>query len=146
MTRWTWRSSAPLAVGDFGAPQTATGYELCVFDIDNLDPVTFTPSLMFAASLPAGSDWKEKSTGFVYKNAADKIRVRLKSGATGEAKIVARAKSPANPVEYLPPVGPSVLVQLRTAAGVLPAKAYFSFYQYPVTSTEKHYKAQFPGP
>jgi len=146
LMRWKWESDSPVTVEQFGDPVGTTGYELCVFDSANLDPVTFRPSLMFAEFLPAGSDWKSRGSGFVFKNAADKVKVRLKAGAVGEAKIVVRAKGVANPVEYLPPLGSFVHVQLRTVPGVLPPMSFYSFYQNPVTSTEKHYKAQTPEP
>jgi hypothetical protein len=146
LTRWRWISDEPLDAGDFGDPTTSTGYELCVFDALNYDPVTFEPSLLLAASLPAGSDWKQKASGFSYRNAADKVRVRLKAGEAGSAKVVVRAKGPANPVLYLPPLSSDVEVQLRTVPGASPEISFSSYYSNPVTSTEQHYKAQHPEP
>jgi hypothetical protein len=130
----------------FGDPLSVTSYELCVFDSFNLDPVTGTPSLLFSAALPAGSNWKQTASGFVFKNAADKLKVRLKGGEVGRAKILVNARGAAYPVQYLPPLAVPVHVQLRTAEGFFPASAYYSLYYNPVTSTEKHYKGQFPEP
>jgi hypothetical protein len=143
--RWRWTSDSPLTAASFGDPVTTTGYELCVFDSDNIDP-SGAPSLIFGAALPAGSDWKATRTGFVYRNATDKVRVRLKAGDTGEAAITVRAKGAANPVQYLPPLAPTVDVQLRMTDGAFPQNSFFSFYPSPVTSTDKHYKAEFPAP
>jgi hypothetical protein len=146
LTRWRWIAADAIDPLFFGDPLTSTGYELCIFDSSNLDPVTFTPSLLFAASLPAGSDWRQRASGFTYRNSANKVRLRLKAGDPGEAKIVATLKGVANPVQYLPPLFYPVEVQLRTAPGSFPPLGYTSIYFNPVTSTAEHYRGQNPEP
>jgi len=139
--KWKWVASRDLTIGDFGDPTTTSAYEFCVFDLLNIDPVSNGPTLMFAAPVPAGGNWKQNASGFRFKS-SDKLKVRFKIGKAGKAKILLKAKGPAYSVQYLPPVSNLLSVELRTADGVQPAIDFGASYGNPITSTSKEYKDQ----
>jgi hypothetical protein len=143
--KWTWTGFDALAPEDFGDPSTDTGYEFCVFDSFAADPETGVDGrILFSASIPPATDWKAKRNGFRFKS-ADKLKVRLKSGAAGKSKLVVKAKGPAHVVNYLPPLDELHIV-LRTAEGVTPQHCFEAYFSGPITSTSTAYKAEDPTP
>lgn len=143
--KWKWVTDVPLDAAAFGDPPTSTGYEICVVDEFNFDPDGY-PTLIFGASAPAGSSWRQTSSGFLFKSADKKLKIRLKAGALGKGKIQFNAKGPAYDVGYLPPVGNLVGAYVRTADGVTPPQCFGSYFTDPFTSTSTKYKAQNPAP
>ena len=90
--------------------------------------------------------WKQTASGFKFDNPAEKLKVRIKTGAAGQARIILRAKGAANPVQYLPPLSAPIEVQLRTVEGVASPVTFSSVYFTPVKSTPEKYKSQNPHP
>jgi cysteine-rich repeat protein len=95
---WSWKSSAPVAVGDFGDPTATSDYALCV-----IDHTGGVPTLRMSRSVPAGgpcgdhSCWSAHSTHFAYKNKAATpagiTALGLSAGsAAGKGKIGAKGK------------------------------------------------------
>lgn len=144
-TKWSWTSYNAIDGTDFGDPTTTTGYEFCVFDPHTFDPVTGYGQLVFGTAIPAGSDWTKTRTGYLYRSADKRLKVRLKSGGVGKAKILVRAKGAPYGVEYLPP-GDFVEARIRTLEGVTPALSFEAYYGTPITSTTSKFKAQIPQP
>ena len=104
---WKWLKGAATTVADFGAPTAGDDYELCVYDGSG---ALVTSAGAPAAGLCAGNPcWSSLGTnGFKYK---DKdltpdglLKVLLRSGDTGKAKVVAKGKGlnldlPALPID-----------------------------------------------
>ena len=145
LAKWKWISYQAIEHSDFGDPTAATGYEFCVFDPFTEDPETGAGRLLFGATVPAGSNWKQTSKGYFFTSADKKLKVRLKAGEAGKAKILVRAKGPAYSVEYLPPRD-YVEAKIRTLPGITPAVAFEAYFNTPITSTDTKFKAQVPFP
>ena len=102
----------------FGDPVASTSYSLCVYDDSGV-----TPSLVVAATAPAGSSWLANTKGFNYRNASldpDGIRkVQLKAGDSGKTKLAVKG---AGPHLGLPPtpftLATPVVVQLKADTGM----------------------------
>lgn len=143
--KWKWWSGYAIDLPDLGDPTTTSGYEICVVDELNFGPDGY-PTLIFSAAAPAGANWRKTRGGFLFKSPDKKLKLRLKAGDAGKAKVQFKAKGPAYDVGYLPPVGVVVGVYVKTAAFVSPEKCFIDQYNLPVTSTSTKYKAQYPLP
>lgn len=118
--KWKWKSTAPVAVEDLGDPTATTSYTLCL-----LDESGATPSLVLAASAPAGGTcdgrpcWRSAGSGFVYTSSAEGPgrlgKVKLKAGALGGSVLV-KGKGRRLRLGRLPLL-PPVRVVLRKSEG-----------------------------
>jgi len=110
---WTWVSSGTVATSDFGDPTASTGYELCMYDANGR---------MMTVTGPAGASCGEKpcwtlvQTGAKYTNKAltpdGLLKMSLKAGESGKAKIKVKGKGASLQVPGLPLDVP-VHVQVR---------------------------------
>lgn len=113
---WKWKRGAATALEDWGDPVAGdTRYRLCWYD--TLEGLAF---LETGVEVAPGAGWKAKSSGFVYRRpdgappGLDKLKLR--AGASGRAKIVAKGKGLTPPA--LPQAQqPAVRVQLVNDAG-----------------------------
>ena len=114
--KWKWSRGAVTTLDDWGDPVSGdTRYRLCWYDhaegVARLDTVW---------EVPPGEGWKGTSKGFKYKRPSGSPpgidKLRLKSGVSGTAKIVAKGKDLPPPV--LPQSQtPAVQVQLLNGLG-----------------------------
>jgi len=116
---WKWgNGSGADTQSAFGDPTASTNNRLCVYD----DGV-----LKFEANVPAGADWEAASTtGYKFKGDGTSSggiqKMKLKSGAAGTAKILAKGKgglalpAPASGTAFFNQTT-SVTVQLHSSAG-----------------------------
>jgi hypothetical protein len=112
---WKWVVGDATDVGDFGDPTASDAYALCVYDPAG-------PTLLAAAEAPAGGQceglpcWAAKATAYTYKDKARTpsglLKVVLKAGATGRAKVIVKGKGVALP-DLAPPFALPVMVQLQ---------------------------------
>jgi hypothetical protein len=109
---WNWKKGAATSVGEFGTPNVATPYTLCVYD-----SVGGVPQRRLRKVVPPGSHWKPYSRGFHYRDstlsAGGLQSITLTEGAAGKASIQVRGKGgplglPAFPLTKQP----SVTIQL----------------------------------
>lgn len=91
---WSWKSSASVAVGDFGAPTMLTDYTLCV-----IDRTGGVPTLRMSRWAPGNASigalsWKSGKKGFTYtrKDAipAGLTKLTLGAGAVGHGKLAVK--------------------------------------------------------
>jgi cysteine-rich repeat protein len=118
--KWKFKSTAPAGVEDLGDPTGSTSYTLCV-----LDESGATPSLVLAASAPAGGTcdgrpcWRSAGTGFVYSSSDEGPgrlgKVKVKAGPGGTTLLV-KGKGKRLRLGRLPFV-PPVRVMLRKSDG-----------------------------
>jgi hypothetical protein len=117
LTVWKWIKGEATTLADFGDPTTTDAYTLCVFD-DGTE--------VFRSDIPAGGTcgtfpcWRTLgSSGFKYIN-RDRtpdgiLKVLLKSGAAGKAKVILKGKGDNLPypgTPFLPMMTP-VKIQLQ---------------------------------
>jgi Tol biopolymer transport system component len=124
---WRWIRGAQTAFADFGDPLTDETYTMCLYDESG-----GTPELSARVSAPAGGVcnargnpcWKvagrDGGNRYVYadreKTPNGMVRLMLKSGDAGRARIVARAKGPVLQLPPLPLALPT-RVQLHSSSG-----------------------------
>ena len=95
---WSWKSSAPVGIGDFGEPTATSDYRLCVIDRSG-----GVPTLRMSRGAPAGGMcgdrpcWNAHATRFGYTNRAATpagiTALGLFAGeAAGDGKITAKGK------------------------------------------------------
>jgi hypothetical protein len=144
---WKWIKGEATTVADFGDPTTTDGYTLCVFD-DNVE--VFRSSVPAAGLCGALPCWRTTgATGFKYIN-RDRtpdgvMRVLLKSGAAGNAKVLVKGKG-VNlpfPASFLPMATP-VHVQLQADSGTCWQTTHISMG--PLLNTIDTYKSVSEGP
>jgi hypothetical protein len=109
---WQWRDGAATTVGEFGTPESTSGYQLCLYD----------PSgARRGIGAPAGVLWTAKPGRFTYRDSRllpdGVFQVLLKAGGDGKAKIQLTGKGanlnlPAPPFASLP-----LTVQLKRPDG-----------------------------
>jgi hypothetical protein len=127
---WKWSYGAATAKGDYGNPLASTSYQLCVFDGDG--------RTIGRAGAPAGGVcggrpcWREGSSTFTYRSRdrrpdgtrrVSTVRLKLKAGGDGQARIVARGTGPTVDLAPLPADQP-VTVQLKSSEGACWEAAY----------------------
>jgi photosystem II stability/assembly factor-like uncharacterized protein len=119
--KFKWSKGPAVPLGDFGAPNGATTYELCVYDTTPSGP---TLAYRGRPQPPCTMSpcWKQLSAGWKFKSSGgpDGISdVLLRAGSTvGKARIQVKAKG--DPLALpTPPLAksPSVVAQLRTSDG-----------------------------
>ena len=144
---WKWIKGQETTLADFGDPTTTDDYTLCVFDAG--DPI-------LNASVPAGGTcgslpcWRPLgASGFKYIN-RDRtpdgmLKVLLRSGADGKAKIIVKGKGEnlPFPASFLPLHTP-VSVQLQSASGTCWETNHVSTG--PLLNTTEQFKAVDEGP
>jgi ELWxxDGT repeat protein/cysteine-rich repeat protein len=118
---WKWSAGADTPLPAFGDPTASTDYALCVYDTTGGNP-----KLRLRADAPAGTTcgtrpcWNAINGGFVYGSRAATpeglLKVRLKAGVAGTAKISVSGKGTNLPALALP-LNPAVTVQLHNGAG-----------------------------
>jgi hypothetical protein len=111
---WKWKSSAAVAVSDFGNPLTTTNYLLCVYDAAGEKLSASVPAEGMCGTKPC---WTTVgSVGFKYVNKASTpdgiTKVKLKAGDAEKAKIVVNGAGADLHLPALPLATP-VKVQLR---------------------------------
>jgi hypothetical protein len=120
---WKWTYGAATSKADFGNPLGSTNYQLCVYDGND--------HTIARAGAPPDGDcggrpcWRETSTQFTYRSRdrlpggrrrASTVRLRLKEGPDGKARIVAQGHGPTIDLAPLPATQP-VLVQIKNSNG-----------------------------
>jgi cysteine-rich repeat protein len=120
---WKWVKGGATAATDFGDPLQGDDQALCVYDGDDL--------LVATAVAPAGAIcgtkpcWKglgdpPSSRGYKYRDAARTndglLKVQLRPGADGKARVIVKGKGPNLPDPVLPLSLP-VVVQLQAGNG-----------------------------
>jgi hypothetical protein len=135
---WRWLRGEETQFQEFGDPETADAYTLCVYDASGalprllLDAQAPPGDLCPAGAVPAPC-WKAFGSppgarGHRYRDSAltpDGVElVRLTPGAASRAKVIVRAKGPAldmpSPLDIVPPV----TVQLQNASACWSATYY----------------------
>ncbi len=91
---WKWKSAVPLALLDFGSPTTVTDLTLCVYDQGGLRLSATAPAAGDCSGAPC---WQAGEDVLRYVDATERTpdglaRLVLRSGAVGQAKIVAKGK------------------------------------------------------
>src|SRR5262249_7943860 len=111
---WKWRSSAAVALSDFGSPAMTTDYVLCMYDQTGKKLGAEAPADGMCGTKPCWST--SGSTGFRYKDkdgTPDGLtKISLKSGEAGKAKISVKGSGTNLHLPMLPLTLP-VRVQLR---------------------------------
>ena len=115
---WAWKSSRLTPVTQFGEPDAANDYTLCVYDADGRRLQVSVPG---GGTCAGKSCWRQTGKGFSFRDpegAADGVRkVSLKSGDTGKAKLLLKARGPGLGLPGLPLTLP-VVAQLRSRDGL----------------------------
>jgi len=148
---WKWLKGDNTALSDFGNPTSATGAisSLCIYD-----QTAGVPSLFFHATIPpagtcAGQPcWKATgSTGFKYLDTNEShngmMKVTLKSGATGKAKIIAKGKGQdlhLTTAQFNK--NPSVVVQFKNTNG----QCWQATFSTAIKNQPDQFKAKGDGP
>lgn len=141
---WKWTKGADTAFPEFGTPNVADDYELCVYEPG--------PSVLFKGRIPGGGTcrglacWKVISTkGYSYK---DKDRtpdgmekLSLKAGTSGAAKISAKGKGELLDMPSLGSVALPVVVQLKG-----PGTCWEATFSTPILDTTEQFKAKSDAP
>ena len=117
---WRWANGAATTKADFGDPLTTTDYALCVYD--GASTLVTEAHANAAAHCNGNPCWKESTTGFKFREAVGgasphSLRLTLKEGAAGLAKITVSGKGGINPAIPPLPVTQPVDVQLVNGAG-----------------------------
>lgn len=119
---WKWIKGAATDKDEFGDPVGTHAYELCIYD---------GAGLKSSSTIPAGSLWSEKNTGFRYRDpagAAEGIqKILLKAGADEKAKIIVKGRGAGLDMPALDTLTSPVTVQLRRAGGSVCWGAVYSF-------------------
>jgi len=119
---WKWLKGAQTDKVEFGDPVNTHTYELCIYDGGGLKA---------SATIPPGSAWKDKTSGFKYRDAAgggDGIQtLLLKAGADEKAKIVVKGKGVNLDMPNLAMITSPLTVQLRRTGGSVCWGAVYSF-------------------
>jgi cysteine-rich repeat protein len=122
---WRWTRGQETSLADFGDPSSSTSYAFCVYDSSG-----GSPSLLLETSAPAGGSCGGKpcwqtipAGGFRYADRAGTpdglVRLLLRTGSSGAARIVIRGKGAFLPEPRLPPAqDPEVVVQVHNTEGV----------------------------
>jgi cysteine-rich repeat protein len=136
---WRWRSSRPVALLDFGSPQTVTDLTLCVYD---------QTGLKLSATAPAGGTcgtkpcWSASSTSIKYKDqgaAPDGLTsLAGTAGAAGRARITVKGKGTSL---ALPPLGMSGPVTVRLKRNLGPV-CWQSRFPSATRNDASHYSAK----
>ncbi len=117
--QWKWLKGAATTMGEFGSPTTTTGYQLCVYD--GVSAVLYDATIPAAGSCGTHACWKEKPTGFNYKDgelSPDGVQqLLLRAGIDGKAKIILKAQgTPLDDPAFA--LTQPITVQLRNDEGV----------------------------
>ena len=139
---WRWGAGAATAASDFGNPQTATDYAVCVYDSTG-----GSPQLVLQAPAPAGGPcargpcWSAAgTTGFKYSNQTPLLdglfAVTLGAGSDGQATVRAKGKGANLALPATLGLTPPVIVQLQSSAGQCWGATYTSADVRTNTSTE----------
>ncbi len=115
---WKWIKGATTPKGDFGNPVTTDRYDICIYDNGALIAGMTAPAGRLCSNKPC---WKEKSTGFDYKDndltPSGIQKMTLREGlAPGKAKILVKGAGANLPMPSLGLTGP-VDVQMRKSSG-----------------------------
>jgi hypothetical protein len=110
---WKWVKGDATAAADFGSPDVATRYSLCLYRGE-------LPALLAELALPPGASWQSLADkGFKYGDAArlphGVQKTLLKAGLQDKAKVVLKAKGPNVPDGLLPVGTTPVVAQLVRA-------------------------------
>ena len=93
---WKWGQGEAVSKEDFGDPTTDTDYWVCFFDeeSDTPDPDPERDQDSSCSLAEAGDTWKDKGTGFKRRTGEQKgvVKVKLKAGDAGKAKIKVKGK------------------------------------------------------
>jgi hypothetical protein len=120
---WKWTNGQATAEGDLGDPTTDTNYQLCLFDAAG--------RTIARASAPPGGDcidrpcWTRSGATFTYRSRdrglgsgpRSSVRLTLRPGSTGKAKIIAKVRGVHLGLSPLPTELP-VTLQLKNSAGL----------------------------
>lgn len=117
---WKWRGDGPLDTGHFGQPAAGiTHFALCVYQ----DGAGSNPVL--SAAVPPGGScsgkpcWKERTTGFQYKDSAGSAdgitKIKLKAGAEGKSRLLIKGEGPALTVPL--PLAPYTTLHVQLVNG-----------------------------
>jgi hypothetical protein len=103
---WKWTKGDATGLADFGAPTASTDYRLCLYDESGPSPtLRLTTEVPAGGLCGAGACWQATQTGYKYRDAEGTpdgmLKVLLKAGATGRAKVTTKAKG-----DELPPLPP----------------------------------------
>jgi hypothetical protein len=108
---WKWNFGTATSMADYGDPLASTNYELCVFDADG--------RTIGRAGAPPGRGWRRQSTQFTYRSRdhavggkGSGLKLKLREGPTGRARIVAQGNGVALDLQPLPATQP-IIVQLK---------------------------------
>jgi len=114
LVSWTWKAGALIPVEDFGDPTTVDSYALCIYAAD---------ASLLTAVVPGGGTcgsracWKSNPRGFKYINKLGTpggvIKLALRSGDVGSAKITAKGKGAGLAMPSLENLPLPVRVQLQ---------------------------------
>ena len=136
-----WAKGPAVSKNDFGAPNGATTYALCVYDRTTggdvlayrgrpLPPCTKSPC------------WIDTSTGWKFTSPGGPDGVRtatLKSGAVGRAKLQVKAKRAGLALAPLPfAMNPSVVAEVRSSDGA----CWGATFSTPQKSTSERFTAR----
>ena len=118
---WKWASSGAVTFADYGAPDLATGYTLCVYDASG-------SGLRASATVPTGPFvWKVGSKGYSYKSKTGLPEgvtgLSLKIGTPGKEQLKAKGTHLQTPTGAL---AAPVRVQLQRSDGSSCTEATFS--------------------
>ena len=114
---WKWRGLAGLDKSELGAPQSSTGFTLCVFDPAGLR----LSATATAGGLCAGrACWRDLPAGFRYTNPAASPggvqKLQAHAGGSGQGRFAVRGRGGALQLTSLGLV-PKVTVRLRRSDG-----------------------------
>jgi streptogramin lyase len=117
---WQWLRGAATSMADFGTPDTATDYQLCIYD--------GTASIIGDAFVPAGGTcggkacWSPTGQGFRYKNRDRRPEgvesILLREGPDGGAVITLKGRGRNLTMPAVMPLSQPVKVQLLNSDGV----------------------------
>jgi hypothetical protein len=118
--RWKWRRGASTTRQELGNPMLSTGYDVCLYDGDAMLLVGVSaPPSGICAFKPC---WKETKKGFQYKNRTANppgfLKIDLRSGDDGKAKITVKGKGSHLGGVPLPLLDLPVTMQIRNTDGV----------------------------
>jgi hypothetical protein len=115
---WKWREGEAIDASDFGHPATLTHYDLCVYD--GTDALTMPMTALPNGTCNGKPCWTVQPTRIIFRDrdasSDGLIRLLVKAGQTGAAKIAVKGKGASLP-DPTHPFALPITVQLQRRTG-----------------------------
>jgi uncharacterized delta-60 repeat protein len=116
--KWQWRQGAMTTLGEFGAPDATTGYQLCLYDQSG---ARLGVGVLGGGTCNGKSCWRATPTGFTYRDQTlvpdGVFQLQLRAGGDGKARTSVVGKGDKLALPTLPFASFPITVQLKRPDG-----------------------------